>query len=124
MGGLPQCSGYKEPGMGTQSTTTTAAESGQHPLRSGRLGIAERRARLAVQCACDLLGLDPARIDGQDLRLNISVAAFEKALRERYANSHPDLIFRTDSTLERARLSRARFPGLPRVILRRGAPPR
>lgn len=92
--------------------------------RPGRLGIAERRARLAVQCACELLGLDPARLGNQDLHLNISVADFEQALRERYASSHPDLIFRTDSTLERARLSRARFPHLPRVVLRRGAPPR
>jgi hypothetical protein len=96
----------------------------QQAPRPGRLGIAERRARLAVQCACDLLGLDSPGLDGRDLRLNISVAEFEQALRERYAQSHPDLIFRTDSTLERARLSRARFPYLPRVVLRRGAPPR
>jgi hypothetical protein len=92
--------------------------------KPGRLGIAERRARLVVQCACDILGLDPARLDGRDLHIQISVTDFEQALRQRYSASHPDLIFRTDSTLERARLSRARFPGLPRVILRRGAPPR
>jgi hypothetical protein len=105
-------------------TQQSKADPSHQAPRPGRLGIAERRARITVQCACDLLGLDPARLDGQDLHLNISVAEFERALRERYANSHPDLIFRTDSTLERARLSRARFPGLPRVILRRGAPPR
>ena len=92
--------------------------------KPGRLGIAERRARLAVQCACDLLGLDPGQLDGHDLCLPISVVEFEQALRDRYSASHPDLIFRTDSTLERARLSRARFPHLPRVVLRRGAPPR
>jgi hypothetical protein len=85
--------------------------------------VAERRARLVVRLACELLGLDPAQT-ATDLHLPMSVAAFEAALRSRYAASYPELIYRTDSTLERARLERARFPQLPRVILRRGAPPR
>jgi hypothetical protein len=89
----------------------------------GRLSVAERRARLVIQCACDLQGIAAADVNG-DLRLPISVAEFESELRRRYSASHPDLIYRTDSTLERARLERTRFPHLPRVILRRGAPPR
>ena len=90
--------------------------------RSARQPVSERRARLVVQCACELLGVDPATASG-DLRLTLSVLEFELALRERYAVTHPQLIYRTDSTLERARLERARLPRLPRVILRRGAPP-
>lgn len=90
--------------------------------RSTRLPVSERRARLVVQCACELLGVDPATASG-DLHLTLSVLEFEQQLRERYAVTHPQLIYRTDSTLERARLERARLPRLPRVILRRGAPP-
>ena len=90
--------------------------------RSARLPVSERRARLVVQCACELLGVDPATAAG-DLHLTMSVQEFEQALRGRYAASHPQLIYRTDSTLERARLERGRLPWLARVILRRGAPP-
>jgi len=91
-------------------------------LRPTRMSVSERRARLVVQCACELLGVDPATVSS-DLHLALSVEEFERALRERYAVTHPQLIYRTDSTLERARLERARLPRLPRVILRRGAPP-
>lgn len=97
-------------------------QNGQH-CPGGRLSVAERRARLVIQCACDLQGIEAAAAT-TDLHLPISVAEFESELRSRYALSHPDLIYRTDSTLERARLERSRFPHLPRVILRRGAPPR
>jgi hypothetical protein len=92
----------------------------RHPTRQP---VSERRARLVVQCACELLGIDPASATA-DLQLALSVEEFESELRRRYAGSHPELIYRTDSTLERARLERARLPRLPRVILRRGAPPR
>ena len=88
-----------------------------------RVSVAERRARLVIQCACEMQGIDPATAVA-DLHLPISVVEFESELRTRYAVSHPDLIYRTDSTLERARLERARLPHLPRVVLRRGAPPR
>jgi hypothetical protein len=91
--------------------------------RARRVPVSERRARLVVQCACELLGIDPASA-ATDLQLALSVQEFEYELRRRYAGSHPELIYRTDSTLERARLERARLPWLPRVILRRGAPPR
>lgn len=85
--------------------------------------VAERRARLVVQCACELLGISAARA-GEDLRLPLSVDEFATELHRRYAATHPTLIYRTDSTLERARLARAQFPQLPRVVLRQGAPPR
>jgi hypothetical protein len=88
-----------------------------------RLPVSERRARLVVQCACELLGVDPAAATGE-LHVMMSVQEFEQELRDRYASTHPQLIYRTDSTLERARLERGRLPRLPRVILRRGAPPR
>ena len=90
---------------------------------AGKLSVAERRARLVIQCACELMGVPPESATA-DVHLPISVREFEAELRIRYAQSHPDLIYRTDSTLERARLERARLPHLPRVILRRGAPPR
>ncbi len=93
------------------------------PRRPPRLSVSERRARLVVQCACELLGIDPAGAT-TELKLALSVQEFECELRRRYAASHPELIYRTDSTLERARLERARLPRLPRVILRRGAPPK
>jgi hypothetical protein len=91
--------------------------------RPTRAPVSERRARLVVQCACELLGVDPGSA-ATELRLALSVQEFERELRRRYARTHPELIYRTDSTLERARLERARLPWLPRVILRRGAPPR
>ena len=84
---------------------------------------AERRARLMVSCACDILGLDPATLAGE-IHLPLSVEEFEHELRQRYALTHPDLVFRTDSTLERARLERRGLESIPRVILRQGAPRR
>lgn len=99
------------------------ARPGTTRFRSLRQPVSERRARLVVQCACELLGIDPEQAPG-DLHLTLSVQEFEQELRRRFAASHPQLIYRTDSTLERARLERGRLGGLPRVILRRGAPPR
>jgi hypothetical protein len=84
--------------------------------------VAERRAALVVQCARDLLA-DRAPANG-DLHLPLSVTEFERALRERYGSTHPDLVYRTDSTLERARLERRQYPHLPKVVLRQGAPRR
>jgi hypothetical protein len=91
-----------------------------------RLPIAERRARLVVQCALELLEAgNGAGGAGQSLlQLPLSVSEFENALRSRFGVEHPDLVFRTDSTLERARLDRRKLPGLPRVVLRQGAPRR
>ncbi len=84
--------------------------------------VAERRAQLVVQCARDLLG--EAAPSSGDLHLPLSVIEFERALRDRYGVAHPDLVYRTDSTLERARLERRQFPHLPKVVLRQGAPRR
>jgi len=97
--------------------------SARNTLRTPRVLVSERRARLVVRCACELLGLDPATVQA-DLHLPLSVTEFENELRARFALSHPDLVYRTDSTTERARLDRSRLPGLPRVVLRQGAPPR
>ena len=100
-----------------------ARQPSRHSAEPRRELVSERRAQLMVRCACELLGLDPATVV-DDLRLPLSVSEFEQELRARYALSHPDLVYRTDSTTERARLDRNRLPGLPRVILRQGAPPR
>jgi hypothetical protein len=75
-----------------------------------------------VDCALALLGKTRAECHG-DIHLPLSVAEFSAELRRRYADAHPDLVFRTDATFERARLDRRRLPGLPRVILRQGPPP-
>jgi hypothetical protein len=98
--------------------------SGDAP-RSPRSGgsTAERRARLVVARACDILGIDPNSHSGE-IRLPLSVEEFEQELRQRYALTHPELVFRTDSTLERARLERRGLESIPRVILRQGAPRR
>lgn len=94
-------------------------------VRNARLGssTAERRARLVVTCACEILGLDPGAHTGE-IRLPLSVEEFEQELRQRYALTYPELVFRTDSTLERARLERRGLESIPRVILRQGAPRR
>lgn len=85
--------------------------------------ISWQRAHLVVRCACDILGLDeiPAR---PDLRLNLTVEEFGEELVKRYAASHPMLVFRTESSIERARLERRFKEFLPKVHLRQGAPPR
>jgi hypothetical protein len=83
--------------------------------------VAERRARLVVQCACELLGIDASAATAT-LHLPLSVVEFEIELRNRFGAAHPDLVFRTDSTLERARLDRRGLEDIPKVILRQGAP--
>ena len=85
--------------------------------------VAERRAHLVVQCACQILGID-AHAAPSELHLPLSVAEFEAELRNRFGAAHPDLVFRTDSTLERARLDRRGLEHIPKVILRQGAPRR
>ena len=109
--------GMKRPALARVVNVDAAALSG-----SGG-STAERRARLVVACACDILGLDPGSTAGE-IRLPLSVEEFEHALRQRYALTHPELVFRTDSTLERARLERRGLESIPRVILRQGAPRR
>jgi len=85
--------------------------------------ISWQRAQLVVRCACDILGLKevPAK---PDLRLNLTVEEFGEELVRRYAATHPMLVFRTESSIERARLERRFKEFLPKVHLRQGAPPR
>ncbi len=83
--------------------------------------ISRRRARLVVQCACDLLGIEFAQAPAE-LHVPLSVTEFEAELRLRFGDAYPELVFRTDSTLERARLDRRSLKGLPKVVLRQGAP--
>jgi len=74
-----------------------------------------------VQCALELPGARVCPDTGQ-IHLDLSTKQFEAELRRRYGRSHPDLVFRADSTFERARLDRHRHAHLPRVILRQGPP--
>jgi acyl-coenzyme A synthetase/AMP-(fatty) acid ligase len=90
--------------------------------RYKRVSIAERRAKLVAQCALELPGAMVASTG--EIHVPMSVIEFEQALRARFAASHPELVFRTDSTLERARLERQGMEQIPRVVLRQGAPRR
>ena len=82
-----------------------------------------RRALLMIQCARELPGAKICPQTGQ-INLDLSTRQFELELRRRYGRSHPDLVFRADSTFERARLDRHRYKDLPRVVLRQGPPPK
>jgi hypothetical protein len=105
--------------VGAGSHVTTGM-SGDDVL--GPPSVAERRARLVVQCARVLLG-EHAPATG-DLHLPLSVTEFEYALQQHFGSMHPELVYRTDSTLERARLERRNLRHLPKVVLRQGAPRR
>jgi hypothetical protein len=87
-----------------------------------RISIAERRAALVARCALELPGASKASTG--EIHLPLSVLEFEQALRARFGATHPELVFRTDSTLERARLERDGLEHIPRVVLRQGAPRR
>jgi hypothetical protein len=94
-----------------------------HPAFSARLSVSERRAALVAALAREMPGalVDP----NGDVHVPVSVIEFEQALRARYGASYPELVYRTDSTLERARLERpAALQHIPKVILRQGAPRR
>ena len=82
-----------------------------------------RRALLVIQCARELPGAKISPETGQ-INLDLSTRQFELELRRRYGKSYPDLVFRADSTFERARLDRHRYKDLPRVVLRQGPPPK
>jgi hypothetical protein len=87
-----------------------------------RASIAERRARLVVQCAKELLAGQQPPPESSCLRLDMSVREFEQELHQRYALLHPELVLRSEASIERARLARESLQGLPRVQLRLGAP--
>ncbi len=86
------------------------------------LGIGLRRARLVVRCATEAIGLETHQ-SSEPLQLQLSAVEFESLLQSRYGDMHPELVFRTESSIERARLDRTRWPELPKVLLRQGAPP-
>lgn len=91
--------------------------------RNTRSGIARLRADLVVRCACDLLGVS-AVPDATVIQLELTVAQFQRALQERYGAQFPRLVFCDEDSIERARLDRSRYPEVPKVMLRRGAPRR
>jgi hypothetical protein len=88
-----------------------------------RLSVSERRAALVASFAREMAGSVVA--SNGDIHVPVSVVEFEQALRARYGASYPELVYRTDSTLERARLERpAALRHIAKVILRQGAPRR
>ena len=86
-----------------------------------RPSVLERRATLAVEFARQLLG-EPETSSAKPLVVCLRVGEFDLLFRERYASSYPELVHRSESSLERARLERRKLPHLPRVILKQGAP--
>lgn len=85
------------------------------------VAIGLRRARLVVRCATEVMGKE-VHHGAEPLQLQLSAAEFELLLQSRYGKAHPELVLRTESTIERARLDRTRWPELPKVLLRQGAP--
>jgi hypothetical protein len=100
--------------------STTAAGPGGESMHGM---VAARRAVMVVRCACEILGL-PTIPTEPALHLDLSVRGFAAEIERRYGVSHPKLVFRSDSAMERARLDRQRCPELPKVLLRRGRGPR
>lgn len=110
-------------GVATQAVAGTAPPQARDAAaKPRRVTPFERRARLVVQFALELSG--QAAADGFDIRLPLSAAEFQRELVRRYGDKYPDLAFRSEATVERARLQRSKLAGLPRVILRQGPPPR
>lgn len=76
-----------------------------------------------MQFACELLGLEAVpRVEA--LQLPLSVAEFQRQIQQRFARAHPELVMRSEATIERARLERREPDALPRVVLKQGAPRR
>jgi len=89
--------------------------------RNGLAGIARLRADLVVRCACDLQGIVSVP-PSTTIRLDLTVQEFQRILQERYGAQFPQLVYCDEDSIERARLDRRRFPEVPKVMLRRGAP--
>jgi hypothetical protein len=109
----------EESGMDTRVPQQLEMLDSASPPQSAFL----RRALLIIHCARELPGASICPETGQ-INLKLSARQFEAELRRRYGKSHPDLVFRADSTFERARLDRHRYKDLPRVVLRQGPPPK
>ena len=86
-----------------------------------KIPIFRRRAELVVRFACELLGLKKPP-DGSILKVRMKVGEFEALLKRRYGDAHPELVYRSDSAIERARLDRDVWPAIPKVVLQQGAP--
>jgi hypothetical protein len=85
--------------------------------------VSARRAELVAAFARELPGAVIA--SNGDIHVPVSVLEFEQAIRARHGSTHPELVYRTDSTLERARLERPQaLQHIAKVILRQGAPRR
>jgi len=106
-----------------QTEPQDAATTGTERVMDMR-GIGWRRAELVVRCACDILGIAAPPPDSRELRVPINVEQFGRELTERYGKQYPELVFRTESSIERARLERRAGWSLPKVILLQGAPRR
>lgn len=74
-----------------------------------------------MRFACELLGLKNPP-DGSVLKIRMKVEEFELLLKRRYGEAHPQLVYRSDSAIERARLDRDVWPSIPKVVLQQGAP--
>lgn len=103
-------------------TTVNEASLPEAPRRPRQTRFL-RRALLVIECAREMPGARICPRTGQ-INVDLSTRQFEEELRRRYGKSHPDLVFRADSTFERARLDRHRYKDLPRVVLRQGPPPK
>ena len=99
-----------------------ASAAGQHAL-TAKPSVSERRAALVAAFAREMHGAVVA--SNGDIHVPVSVLEFETAIRARHGASDPELVYRTDSTLERARLERPpALQHIAKVVLRQGAPRR
>jgi hypothetical protein len=109
--------------METQFMMADNASSEIQSRLTLRLSVSERRAALVAAFALEMEGAVIA--SNGDIHVPVSVAEFEQALRAGHGAAYPELVYRTDSTLERARLERpAALRHIAKVILRQGAPRR
>jgi hypothetical protein len=116
------CAATESPAQNLGNVIVVIRRSVGRVMTRKRPSVAERRARLVVQCAKDLLAGKQPTQECSCLRLDMSVREFEQELHRRYALLHPDLVLRSEASIERARLMRESLEGLPRVQLRLGAP--
>lgn len=103
---------------------SAATQSGANPApaRNRKRTTADRRAELVVAAARQILGIgpqDPRKV----LELPLDTRQFRQRLMAFCPPADSGLLSCTDDTLKAARLDRRRRPDLPKVELRRGAPP-
>jgi hypothetical protein len=106
--------------MGISSTTRSAAIPATAAGR--KRTTADRRAELVVAAGRQIIGIgpeDPRKV----LELQLDTREFRERLKEFCPPPDRGLLSCSDDTLKAARLDRRRRPDLPKVELRRGAPP-